>query len=376
MPTLLPPEVIDEIIHSIEDRQTLCSCALTCRQWLPASRYNLFYRISISRRSNFDAFVSVRNAHHIVPALRNIHSLQLWEDKERPWLHLFLLIFSTRLPHADFLTFGDFIWDEFPLRANFHTLGTQFCSVTTLKLSDGNFYSFMELRRIVGAFKLLSRLFLDNVAWRVAPPISRCEPLYDSPHLELLWFSSSSEGAVPALVEWLLNTSSIKTLSDLQIWDQHAPYVPILGSLVQALGSQLEHFQVSLRSWTRDNFLDLSCNTSLRTLHIRDIDITSVEVLRLLLGDLKTANLVDLTLYLRIHTVTDLNNLKNHWRDILAILEGVNFLLLQRLMVWVLKVPPTGDMHVPDLIRELRSWMPGLDCRGVLRVSPWMFLEE
>ncbi|KAI0642540.1 hypothetical protein C8Q79DRAFT_916824 [Trametes meyenii] len=376
MPSPLPPEVVEEIIHSIDDRETLCSCALTCRQWLPASRYNLFYRISISRRANFDAFVSVRKAHHIASALRNIHSLQLWEDKERPWLHLFLLIFSTRLPNADFLTFGDFIWDEFPLRPNFHALGTQFCSVTTLKLTDGNFYSFMELRRIVAAFKLLSRLFLVNVAWRVAPAVSRCEPLYRSPHLELLWFSSSCEGAVPALVEWLLNTCSIETLSDVQIWDQHAQYVPVLCSFVQALGPQLEHFQVSLRSWTRDNFLNLSCNTNLRTLHIRDIDAASCPILRLILQDLKTAHLVDLTLYLRISTIADLKKLKDLWKGISAILEGDNFLPLERLMVWVLKVPATCETNVPDLIRELREWMPGLDCRGVLRVSPWMKLEE
>ncbi|KAI0332862.1 hypothetical protein GY45DRAFT_1245932 [Cubamyces sp. BRFM 1775] len=375
----LPQDVYERVIDFVADRETLCSCALTCRQWLPPSRYNLFYRTSIAGRTAFDALVRIRTAPHIASALENVHSLQLWEDKERPWLHLFPLILSPRsLPRTFFLTLGKYIWDTYPLPSSFFLVCTQFDSVTTLKLSDGNFYSFVEFRKVICSFKRLSRLFVDNAGWRIAPQARYSKYSWKSPvpHLQLLWFNPARRGATQPLIEWLLCTPSMETLNDLQIREQDGNDLPAIQRLVERLGSNLIHFQVSLRFWTRDNRMNLSNNCSLRTFHVRDIDAESAYYLPYLLDQLSPSNLIHLTFYLRISELVELETLKSLWAEVADILSRDDFSSLQMVTVWLLKVPPASVTTIPDLVDEIRSWMPVLDARSVLRVTPWMFLAN
>ncbi|KAI0630981.1 hypothetical protein C8Q77DRAFT_1219219 [Trametes polyzona] len=376
MPDTLPFSVIIRILNSLTDRDTLCSCALACRQWLPASRYNLFYRVAISRRSNFDCLVRVAKSPHIAHSLKNVHSLQLWEDQERPWIHLFPLLFSRSLPRMFFLTLGDFVWDVFPLPRSFYAIDFHLPSVTNLELIDGNFYNFAEFRRLVGAFRRLTRLVVKNVGWRVAPQGSLCAFESSHPRLDTLWFNSSCEGAVTALVEWLIRTPSKTTLRDVQIWQQYVGNLPSLQRFTQTLGCHLEYFQVSLKSWTRDRYLDLSRNTSLRSLHIRDVDASSCRILSLFLEALAPArDLADLALYLCIPTLAALCALKAFWADAAdALVRDGRFRALRTVRVWLCEAPPAAVVPTADLLRELRGWMRLLETRALVHVSPWLSL--
>ncbi|OBZ67510.1 hypothetical protein A0H81_12544 [Grifola frondosa] len=230
MVPVLPPEVTDCIIDALHDRQTLCSCALTCRNWLPASRYNLFYRITINKRPNYDAL--------------------LWEDKERPWVHVIPHVFSIHLRNVRFLTIGDFIWDTFRLPPSFYTLGTHFTSVSTLELCSGRFSTFSEFRRLICAFPQLSRLFVQDTEWSRSPrtplPSTHHAFTMDRPRLELLWFDSAAEGGVITLLDWLLRTPSAQSISDLQLWTQGRSEFVACENILESLGPSLEHFQLSL----------------------------------------------------------------------------------------------------------------------------------
>ena len=53
-----------------------------------------------------------------------------------------------------------------------------------------------------------------------------------------------------------------------------------------------------------------------------------------------------------------------------------DFLPLQMVTIWLLKVPPSSVTTIPNLVDEIRNWMPALDARSVLRVTPWMFLAN
>jgi hypothetical protein len=45
----IPQEIIDQVIdHLYNDRETLRTCALVCRSWVPSSRYHLFGNVDIS----------------------------------------------------------------------------------------------------------------------------------------------------------------------------------------------------------------------------------------------------------------------------------------------------------------------------------------
>lgn len=120
----------------------------------------------------------------------------------------------------------------------------------------------------------------------------------------------------------------------------------------------------------------MSNNPSLRTLHVRDIDAESGRYLPYLLGQLSPSNLIHLTFYLRIPGLVELETLKSLWAEAAAILSGDDFSQLQMVTVWLLKVPPASVTTIPVLVDEIRSWMPVLDARSILRVTPWMFLAN
>ncbi|OJT08412.1 hypothetical protein TRAPUB_700 [Trametes pubescens] len=282
-------------------------------------------------------------------------------------------MFINRLPRMHFLTLGDFIWDILPLDPSFGATVTRFPAVTTLKLANGRFHSFSDFRRVVCSFAQLIHLYVENVEWRAIAPAYGAT--FVDPRLGLLWFKSRSEAAISALVDWLVGSRSTETLSDIQIWEQYSSDLPEVQRLMRAVGPRLEHFQVSLQFWTRDKRLDLSANTSLKTLHVRDIDSSSCQHLPFLLEHLSPGSLKDLSLHLLIPTLDDLGVLRVLWRDVANILARDAFALLPTVTIWLVKVPPAAAISIADLAGELRSWTP-LDAeRTYLRVFPLLALD-
>lgn len=247
----LSPEIVKTVVSHIDDRETLCNCSLTCRRWLPASRFYLFRNISIKNRASYDILVRVRDVPYISQAFNNLYSLQLWEDQARPWLYLVPLTLGHRLGRVHLLTLLRFQWQEFPLHRSFYTIGYRMFSITTLTLVGGTFSSFAEFRRVVCSFESLSELILERVAWCGSPVYSHGTPVSRFPRLELLWVNSGSEGVVAALVDWLLGTASASSIRDLQLGNsgvQSSSDLPGIQRLTRALGASLMNYQMSLQA--------------------------------------------------------------------------------------------------------------------------------
>ncbi|KZT69423.1 hypothetical protein DAEQUDRAFT_726723 [Daedalea quercina L-15889] len=61
-PRVMPPELTDRIVDFLHDDQAaLKSCGLTCRSWLAAVRYHLYYAINLENIRLFCAFSSLLN---------------------------------------------------------------------------------------------------------------------------------------------------------------------------------------------------------------------------------------------------------------------------------------------------------------------------
>lgn len=90
-----------------------------------------------------------------------------------------------------------------------------------------------------------------------------------------------------------------------------------------------------------DKRLDLFANTSLKTLHVRDIDSSSCQHLPFLLEHLSPGSLQDLSLYLHIPTLDDLGVLRGLWGDVADILARDAFALLPMVTIWLVQVPST-----------------------------------
>ncbi|KAH9915314.1 uncharacterized protein B0H18DRAFT_1041953 [Fomitopsis serialis] len=83
-PPVMPPELTDRIVDFLhDDHAALKSCGLTCRPWLSAVRYHLYYAISLENTRLFRAFSSLLNR---TPTLgqyvREIH-LAMTEELQR-----------------------------------------------------------------------------------------------------------------------------------------------------------------------------------------------------------------------------------------------------------------------------------------------------
>lgn len=75
----LPPELTDytiDFLHS--DVSTLCSCALTCRAWLPSAQFHLFAHLSITNTNNFSKITRITSAdphttERVLPLIRTLY---------------------------------------------------------------------------------------------------------------------------------------------------------------------------------------------------------------------------------------------------------------------------------------------------------------
>ncbi|KAI0720802.1 hypothetical protein C8T65DRAFT_788704 [Cerioporus squamosus] len=369
----LPTEVVDVLVSHIDDRHTLCSCSLTCRRWLPASRFHLFRNLSIPTRASYEILVRIRDTPHISHSFANIYSLQLWEDRDKPWLYLVPLVFANRLAHVRILTLLKFRWNEFPLHRSFFTIGFCLASVTSLTLVGGTFHTFAEFRRLVSALEHLTELIVERVAWRNPPMYSRCAYPALLPRLQLLWLNTGCESTVTALVHWLLCTPSARSIRDLQLGNygtQSACDMRAAQRLTAGLGPALENYELSLQACTIGMSSLAASNTSLRTLHIRNVDLSSCGYLVLLLSRrVYPASLVHLSFDLYIASHESLELLAALWTQVDEVLVGEAFSSLQMVTIWLRQVPPASSVGL--LLKTVEGWMLGLKSRSLLHVKPW-----
>ncbi|OCH90377.1 hypothetical protein OBBRIDRAFT_730880, partial [Obba rivulosa] len=71
----IPPEVTDRIIDVLSsDKRALRKCSLTCRRWLPRSRFHLFKTIELIRQpapiEEFALFL--KSSSHVSPYVQSL----------------------------------------------------------------------------------------------------------------------------------------------------------------------------------------------------------------------------------------------------------------------------------------------------------------
>ncbi|KAI0758782.1 hypothetical protein C8Q74DRAFT_1372701 [Fomes fomentarius] len=82
-PSMFPPEIKDRIIdHLHGDVKTLRQCALTCSEWLPRSRCNLFVAVWVVTRKQLFSLCSAITEYTYLRPL--VHSVTLEVRPSRP----------------------------------------------------------------------------------------------------------------------------------------------------------------------------------------------------------------------------------------------------------------------------------------------------
>lgn len=198
MPAILPLDVDENILHYLTDRdlyrnsdeyrKTLQACTLVCRSWYPICNQRLFkelrirspqglsmLKLAISKPLSFKSIstftlVEHLDAHHSPGQSQFIHLVPFTLAKNLPNLRTLQIGMEGDTPNTKQRPYP---FDRRALRCL-----DQFRNLEHLSLYNYYFQSFPSLRRFIGAFPKLSRIFLRQVSWD--PKTQRSFPVWST----------------------------------------------------------------------------------------------------------------------------------------------------------------------------------------------------
>ncbi|KAJ7101481.1 hypothetical protein B0H15DRAFT_412768 [Mycena belliarum] len=244
----LPRELCDLIVdYAHTERATLATCALVCRAWVPASRFHLFARISLSDTDGYaaarlnDLLASPRTT--IVPAVRRLDLLNALAQVQ---------IRKPRTGRVQLKTLLDIVPRIAQLR-HIHTLALSdlpfallaaFPKVRTLHLAGVT--AGPALLRLAACFPDLRQLALKRVH---AIPYRSSAPAPETPTTTMEHLRGVTvRGSSIAFLGWLALLAPRTATLDLR--DFCPSEVPYLAAYLCALAGPLERLELGLSPGT------------------------------------------------------------------------------------------------------------------------------
>ncbi|KAH9939506.1 hypothetical protein B0H21DRAFT_756596 [Amylocystis lapponica] len=385
----LPPELTDRIIdHLRGDQGALYNCALTCRAWLPRSRYNLFRAMEIRSLAALTSLVALSHDHRFLPYFRALRELCLCD---RPTISV---SYSCSNPHQPF---GDFVVKKRspfmplvpPLLARFMSGISVLCleavewhmcqlDPTSLWFSSR---SFEELKRLLCALPSLSELVLHSVQWPVGIFPNLQDPhIAAPPRLTSLDIRDCPRRESNALIEWLLldPTIHIHSLRHLRLKDSGFDSA-LIQRIALSFGPFLETLEFNWSNFSRailqlpivDEQSCLTSCTSLLSFHLTSTRSHDLSTLAGLLSHSQSKVLRHIKL--DIATVVDTERILHKqlrwWRQIDKALTHERFAHLETVVIiWRFRDPVCSDATTYALAKPSRQF-PRLRARGVLEFT-------
>ncbi|KAK7448795.1 hypothetical protein VKT23_013525 [Stygiomarasmius scandens] len=270
---MLPQELVDTIIDFLfDDKDSLNSCALVSKSWLPSSRFHLFHTVALASTDTDKR----RRLHDLItanPHIGNcIHYLQLSVPSEEDTALEALLPLLPSLRKLN-LTSGSLVpWLSIPLSIRTTILRTVFPldSLVYLCLRNWEFDDTEEFERLLEScgrnLKVLSLWCVKFLAYKQTSA-EEGEPKPPPIKLDSLILDYVD---CPSLCEWLLSeprTLDLTSLTSLRLahsTDTHSS----IQTLLITLGPSLEKFHYKPGVSLISSPLDLSSNSSLHTIHL------------------------------------------------------------------------------------------------------------
>ncbi|RPD72476.1 hypothetical protein L226DRAFT_155178 [Lentinus tigrinus ALCF2SS1-7] len=260
-----PPEITDHIIAlNVGDAKTLCSCALVCQAWLPASRSALFESMKIPSHRAYELLVDrVLVSDYLQRYLNTTLEMRIDIDKPRdddddtpyaPVLLPFLLSFYGRISNLRHLTLvGTNITVIIPHHTN-RLLLAQFPHLTTLSLSRCRFFSFNDLRRTLSAIPALEHLQIEYIScanygrpWFQLPGRSRIPSLLTF-QVRMARRRLTDDHVSGNLMQWFAATSLPSRLTDLNF------------QTVTVVASPFREGYIAFFNWARHSVTSITLN--------------------------------------------------------------------------------------------------------------------
>lgn len=193
-------EIYEGIIDAVwPDYTTLLQCALTCRSWLPRSRYNLFSRPTLRSSAQLHLFFQALRYAPVMkgPSPANtVEKLTLVTASAGVWptfMYSACALLAGRLPHLEALQIGrPYLWrdlaqyrSQLDLSPRMAVHIATFPTLKYLALNNVEITSFVALARVIVALPNISALCLCGVCWKRLGSMAHNFPFVRSGWLKL-----------------------------------------------------------------------------------------------------------------------------------------------------------------------------------------------
>ena len=412
----LPPELWDQAIdHLWNDPDTLRACSLTCKDWLPSSRYHLFRNVRLRHSDDVTRFRALLDSNPtIAPCVRKL-SLSANYDRSSPdgaareddaWVNSAAELFPM-LRHVTTLALARVRWHALTGRTRAAFMGL-FKSVRQLFLFEVSFDTSRDVVAFLSSFPALRELYFHAVFWATdspapfepEPEVGLDEPLQaadapsEAPRMQLSYLFLDPTSSPTLVTEWLLRRPGSHALQSIQLCWRELGSTKAVGDLLRASGSALESLHIEFPAPASASFplssqsdsdsdallrddLSLVHNTGLRALHFGGLDVRASDAARgfverrlfpwvtAMLSQVRSRHLEELSFMLEIADVPDL--LALDWARIDADLCRDEF---RGLMVVFRVCVSCGRAGVEkEVRREIEGRLGGFQRRGTLCLS-------
>ncbi|OCH95094.1 hypothetical protein OBBRIDRAFT_788559 [Obba rivulosa] len=393
----LPPEVTDRIIDYLwADRASLRSCALTCRAWLPASRYHLFHTLRIWSREAFDSLTHKSCIPATAELFRFVQHLSIRERSGPAFAHLVPPLLVSNLPKVTSMDIHKFSPEAIAPEPSFYTVLGRFSQVTTLELHEVSFGPIHDTSMFLCSFPSLTHLTLHKCVIRRGPfIIAQQAPPVRTLSLTSLAIGEMMLWVLSDLLQWLSVTPTAQTLKvfvfrggkpvDPGGHNLAPAYARIVTRFIHNLGASLQAVTVPLLSGIDEHRALLVTSRGLRKIHLRfnannhtmasrylsHVPSTQVQTVELQFGTMSAQIPFDMYIPGRAPIPSPLKK----FRDIRPSLQSINDVLISNAFP-VLEQVIVRSSHAafPGLSqqafrRKIQQAMRGLDARGMLQFS-------
>jgi len=219
---LLPAEMVDKIIDELRgDVPSLHACALTCRAWRPRSRYNLFYIINVTRRTNPRMLAYILYGVTYSP-FHFSHEVHIRDCAIGPRRLVDVVndFLGPTMPNVKVLKVEGADW--FPTLYHDMSPLSNFSAISTLSLQACIFHTVLQFERMIcGLLNLSDLTLLQFTLWPAAADGNTQRKLIlashasEGPRLSRLKIIDCIKSATQYVLRWLLDTSTQTSLLSL-----------------------------------------------------------------------------------------------------------------------------------------------------------------
>jgi hypothetical protein len=249
----IPPELSDRVIDFLHDDWTaLKACSLTCKAWLPTSRFHLWNRVVLRYPGDGTDYAEFLKASPVITSCIVDLTIEFPTDRsndtsreaEAEWMTDTLIpIFSTLKILRQLMFLGAYFGED----AFLAKISSSLSTARVVQLSTCHFSKFSSFVELVWSCPSAENLRLDAISFDEVDAYTPRPLSVPRPELKFLMIIYYSSVHMPVVIDWLVSEGFCTHVDFLVVFQQHIDS-PAITRLLPAVGSNLRHLSVSYQS--------------------------------------------------------------------------------------------------------------------------------